>query len=256
MSLRTAGRALYRRSAFAPAIQTGVRRRTTVIIATRVRIIRVHARPAHTLHGIRTHIVIFRARMRRVTGRTGLSRIQAMARHRTISFPLRAACIALNRCSADTRPVRTLIRRRTTVIITARVRIIRVHTRTVHALHRIRTHIIIFRTIPGLDALRTRFPRIQAMTRQSAVRVIRRTASCALYRSAALTRTVRALIPRRTTVIVTAGIRIRRIHAFAVRALHGIRTHIAVFFTRMCCITRRTRARILAMPRQPAIGFV
>ena len=53
-------------------------------------------------------------------------------------------------------------------------------------------------------ALRTRLTRIQAMTRDAAVRMSLRTARTTLNRRSALTRPIRTLIPGRTRIVITA----------------------------------------------------
>ena len=106
-------------------------------------------------------------------------------------------------------------------------------------------------------ALRTRLPRVQTMARDAAIRMSLRTARVTLHLRSALTHPVRALIRRRARIVVTARVRIRRIHASPVHALHRVRTHIAIFRTRMARIALRTGlARIQAMARQPAVRMI
>jgi len=250
---RTAGRALDMRAAGTCFIGTYIRTCAIVAVIAADGICRVHAFAIGALHGIRTHIIIFRARMTCIALRAA-ARILAMPSHSAIRFIRRTASRALNRRSALTRPVQTLIRRRAAVIVTARVRIIRIHARPAHALHGIRTYIVIFRAIPSLDTLRTRLTRIQAMARDPAIRMSLRTARTTLNRRPALTHPVQTLIRRRAAVIVTAGVRIIRIHARSAHALHRIRAYIVIFRAIPVLDALRTRlTRIQTMARQPAV---
>ena len=148
-----------------------------------------------------------------------------------------------------------MIRLGTLIAVGTASRVRGVVTFSIYTLHRVRTHIRIFGTGVGRIAFRT-IGRKLAIARHAAIGFIRRTAGRTGRKSSAHAGLVGTLIGPGTGIpVITTG-RIRGVIAFALRALHRIRTYIQVLRAVAGLDTFRAFFEEFAFAGHAAVGFV
>ena len=224
----------------------------TVITAGSVR--RIIAFSGLAFHRVRANVGVFHTVVVLNTFRA-VRRQFAGPRHAAIRFVRRTAHRARRKRPPHAGFVCALIRVRTSVAVIAAGGIRWVVTFARRAFHRIRAYIGILRAIAGLNTFRA-VGRQFAFAGHPTIRFIRRTADRARGERTADAGFVLALIRTRALIIIRAAGRVRRVIAFARRALDGIRTHIGVVGTITGLNTFRAVRRQFARSRHTAIRFV
>ena len=251
---RTAGCARRKRSAYAGLIRTLIGAGALLPIAATGSVCRVIAFSICTLHGIRTHIGVFRT----IAGLGTLGTIRrqfALTRHAAIGLVRRAAHRTGCKRPAHAGFIRTLVRVSALFPIGTNSRVRGISTFSIRTGDGIRTDIGIFFAVTRLETFRA-IRRQFAFARHAAIGLVRRTAGNAGSKRAAHAGFIRALVRVRTLIPVTAANRIGRIIAFAGRAFHRVCAYIGVFHAITGLNTLGAVGRQLAFARHPAIRFI